>query len=297
MNVTWLYALGSVILVSVLSLLGIAVLWLRDERLERIVPLLVSLAVGALLGGAFVHIIPEVIEQTGDPRQVCLLVLGGFLIFFAIERYLHLRGSGGESPTTLQGAELHHETGGVRSYGYLNLWADGIHNFVDGIAIGAAYLTGPEVGVAATLAIVLHEIPQELGDMGILLHAGFDKRRALLFNLLSACAAIFGTIGALILGASIAGFAEWMLPLAAGGFIYLAAAELVPELQDERRVGKTLKQLAFLIAGIGLMFVVDQIKPDHAHSHGENPAPGETRSVQSDSHPEAGDPRAGFPAQ
>ncbi|HXT56191.1 MAG TPA: ZIP family metal transporter [Candidatus Eisenbacteria bacterium] len=145
---------------------------------------------------------------------------------------------------------------GVHPVGYMNLVADGAHNFIDGVIIGASYAINLHVGLATTLAVVFHEIPHELGNFFVLLYAGFSKGKALFFNFLSALFAVLGTIISLLIGSSIADFSGVMLPLAAGGFIYIAGSDLVPELNKEATLSKSLVQLLAIGLGVGLMFLL-----------------------------------------
>jgi zinc and cadmium transporter len=175
---------------------------------------------------------------------VCWLVSG---LFFALEKFLRWR----------------HEhavpsNGHIRPFGYLNLIADGLHNFIDGLLIGASYLAGLRVGLATTLAVILHEIPQEIGDFGVLVQAGFTRTKALLFNLLSASVAIAGTVVALLIGQRIERFTAVMLPLAAGGFVYIAGSDLLPELNKDIDPTRSTIQLASMISGAALMMLLAQ---------------------------------------
>jgi zinc and cadmium transporter len=144
----------------------------------------------------------------------------------------------------------------LKPVGYLNIFADGLHNFVDGILIASSYLISTKIGLATTVAVILHEIPQEIGDFGVLLYSGFSKTKALLFNFLSATFAIAGAVVALILGDMSSDFSLVMLPVAAGGFIYIAGSDLIPELQHEVTVAKSVGQIAALACGVGVMMLM-----------------------------------------
>ena len=209
--------LASVVLVSLVSLVGLGALLLLP--LKSVVPILVALAAGALFGDAFIHLLPESFERL--PTFGPLLVLAGIFAFFILERLLRWR---------------HHHgavEGDPRPLGYMNLAGDGLHNLADGIIIAGAYLTNPAAGLATTVAVLLHEVPQEMGDFAILLHAGFSKRRAVAFNLLSASLAIVGAVVGLIAGSLAGGFVDLTLPIAAGAFIYIAGTDLLPELHED----------------------------------------------------------------
>jgi zinc and cadmium transporter len=245
MPVLWLYALGSVILVSLISLIGVITIPISEKKLKSLVFVLVSLATGALFGDAFIHLLPQAFRDSTSRVGPSAYVLLGIFTFFILEKFLRWR-----HEHVLQYANsLHH-------LGIMNLVADGLHNMIDGMLIGASYLVGVKIGVATTLAVVLHEVPQEIGDFGILLHAGYSRRRALLYNYLSASVAVLGTIFALTIGSGAKSFSSFMLPLTAGGFIYIAGSDLMPELHKENAIAKSLVQLVALSAGVGLMLLL-----------------------------------------
>jgi zinc and cadmium transporter len=242
MSRAWFYAIASVIVVSLVSLIGIIAMAVNEQRLRRMIFILVSLATGGLFGDAFIHLLPESFGKSGATVKPSVYVLIGIFAFFILEKFLRWR----HEHSLVSGSHIH-------PVGYLNLFADGLHNLIDGMLIGASYLVSWPVGLATTLAVILHEIPQEIGDFGILLQAGFSKTRALLFNYLSAATAIIGTIIALSVGSRVENFSTTMLPLTAGGFIYIAGSDLIPELNKEVNLTTSLAQLAAMMAGVGLM--------------------------------------------
>lgn len=211
-SVTWFYALTSVLCVSLLSLIGVLFISISERRLKQIIFVMVSLAVGGLFGDAFIHLLPESFEKSGTKLEASLYVLAGLFAFFILEKFLLWRHQ--------HVLESDHP---IHPVGYKNLVADGVHNFIDGMIIGASYLVSLPVGIATTMAVVFHEIPHELGNFFVLLYAGFTKAKALFFNFLSALCAILGTIISLLVGSTVENFSALMLPLAAGGFIYIAA--------------------------------------------------------------------------
>ena len=239
----WLGALLSVTLISLLSLVGAVTFLVRREALDRIVPFLVSVAVGAMLGSAFFHLLPEIAIGGFTPRHGAL-VLGGVLLFFLLERFIG----------THEHGHSHHAK--VAPYAWLNLTGDALHNFADGLIIAAAWAQGPAVGIATTGAVALHEIPQELGDVGILLSAKLSLKKALLLNLGTGFVALIGCVLGLALGNRVAGFHEAVLGITAGGFIYIAAADLMPELHRERRFPAAALQMACLAIGVAAMYLV-----------------------------------------
>jgi zinc and cadmium transporter len=233
------YAILSVIVVSLVSLIGVFTLSLKEERIRKYMFILVSLAVGALLGDAFIHIIPEAFEVSANATTTALCIIAGILIFFIIEKFLHWHH---------HGEDLEHDH--VHPVGKLILISDGVHNLIDGIIIGAAYLVSIEVGVATTIAVILHEIPQEIGDFGVLLHAGYSKQKALWFNFLSALSAIVGVVIALVIGENSNVFINSILPIAAGGFIYIALSDLIPELNKIKSGKQSIYQILVVIIGV-----------------------------------------------
>lgn len=235
-------ALLSVIVVSLVSLVGVFFLSRKEGVMRKYIFLLVSLAVGALLGDAFIHLIPEAFEYFSDPLWPSLLVIGGILLFFVLEKFMHWHHHGDDT-----------ETHGVHPVGKLILLSDGVHNFIDGIIIGISFMASVPLGIATTVAVILHEIPQEIGDFAVLLHAGYSRKKALLLNFLSALAAVVGVVAAFVLGEAGESVAQWVLPLAAGGFIYIALSDLIPELHKTKKVTHSVLQLLALILGILLM--------------------------------------------
>lgn len=246
----YLYAFLSVLVVSGVSLIGVSTLSLKAARLHSVLFVFVALAVGALLGDAFFHLLPEAFEETENTAITSFLILTGLLLFFWLEKLLHWHhGHHGDI------SEIEHEDAGVKPLGKLILFSDGLHNFLDGLVIGASYLVSMEIGIATTIAVVLHEIPQEIGDFGVLLHAGYSKGKAILYNFISALLAVVGVLVVIVVGESAANFIGWVLPFAAGTFIYIAAADLVPELHKQRGSNTALEFVAILI-GIGAMYVL-----------------------------------------
>lgn len=248
MDIAQLYALISVIAVSLISLIGIIGLSMRESFLRKNLFLLVSLAVGALFGDVFIHLLPHAHEELPGKVAVPFFVLLGIVIFFVLEKFLRWQHVHGVHETDDQADT-------TKPVGPLVLIGDAVHNFIDGIIIGGSFLVNIEVGFATTLAIALHEIPQEIGDFALLIHAGYSKRRALLLNFLSGLIAIIGTVGVFVF-ASVEGIIPALAALAAGGFIYIAGSDLVPELHKNGKVGQSFQQLIAILVGIGLMFAL-----------------------------------------
>lgn len=243
MITTSLFSLGSVLIVSAISLIGIFTLSLRDSFIKGITFVLVGIATGALLGDAFIHLIPESLEEAANPTILALTIIAGILIFFVLEKFLHWHHHQG-----LEGSEPE-----IHPVGKMILVSDGVHNFVDGLIIAASYLVSIEVGVATTIAVILHEIPQEIGDFGVLLHAGYTKTKALFYNFVSALFAVLGASVALLLGGATETFTAWLIPIAAGGFIYIALTDLIPELHKTKSLRHSALQLLAVMFGVAAM--------------------------------------------
>ncbi len=239
----WAYALASVILVSLVAFVGIFTLSVRMERLKKVLMWLVSFAAGGLLGGAFIHLLPEAAGEFGFGAQTSLYILGGIVTFFVLEKFIHWRHC--HEPTSKEHPH---------PFAYMNLIGDGVHNFIDGLIIAASYMLSVPVGVATTIAVILHEIPQEIGDFGVLVHGGFSRNRALLMNFLTALTAVAGAVVGLLLGGVMENTGAFLLPFAAGGFIYIAGSDLIPELNKRVCGEKAVPQLVFLVLGILIMY-------------------------------------------
>ena len=244
------YSFASVLLVSAISFAGVFTLTLRDKLLKSLIFVLVSMSAGALFGDAFLHLIPEAFGE-GDSKLVALAVVAGIMLFFILEKFLAWRHSHGSDEETLESARAHDHT--VKSLGPIVLFADAVHNFIDGVVIAASFLVSTEVGIATVLAVVLHEIPQEIGDFGLLLHSGYSRGKALFYNFLSALTAIIGAALVFMLGGGVERALPFLLAFTAGGFIYIAGADLVPEIQKTKESKKSLVQVLCMIFGVGLM--------------------------------------------
>lgn len=238
-----LYSLISILLVSIISIIGITVFFTKDKHLPNILLFFISFSAGALLGDAFIHLLPEAMES--GINFVPLAVISGILAFFILEKIIHWRHC--HLPTT---KEHHHPLA------TMNLVGDAFHNFLDGIIIATSYVVSIPLGVATTLAVLLHEIPQEVGDFGVLLYAGYTKKKALIMNFLISLTALFGGVVGLFLSKSITAFSSIMVAFTAGGFIYIATSDLIPEMKKDIGIKKTSIQLIGLLLGIGIMLLM-----------------------------------------
>lgn len=232
-----------------ISLIGVFFLSLREDLLKKYIFIFISVAVGALLGDALIHLIPEAFENSNNITLTSVLVIAGVLFFFILEKFLHWHHHGEDQ-----------NDNHIHPAGKLILFSDGVHNFMDGIIIGASFLVSVPVGIATTIAVILHEIPQEIGDFAVLLHSGYSKKRALWLNFLSALTAIFGTALVFIIGGVAENASFWFLPLAAGGFIYIAVADLIPELHKTKEIKHSLMQIVAVMAGVLAMVALTYLE-------------------------------------
>ncbi len=245
----YIYSFISVLVVSLVSFIGALALSFREETLKKYLFVFISLAVGALLGDAFIHLIPEAFEASGNAVLTSVLFIAGILFFFALENFLHWHHHGEDQ-----------EENHIHPVGKLVLFSDGIHNITDGIIIGASFLVSAPVGIATTLAVIMHEIPQEIGDFAVLIHSGYSKRKALWLNFLSAISAFLGLAAVLFIDQLEGIVSVWCLPIAAGGFIYIAIADLIPELHKTKEARHSALQLITVILGVLAMYALTYLE-------------------------------------
>ena len=235
------YILLATFIISLISFVGVICLALKENILNKILLVLIGLSAGALMGGAFLHLLPEAVEKSTG-LDVYLFVLTGFILFFLIEKVLHWR-------------HCHKGECDVHTFQYMNLVGDSIHNFIDGMIMAASFVVSVPLGITTTIAISTHEIPQEIGDFGVLLYGGFSKRRAITLNFVVALTAVLGGIVGYFVSNLIENIVLFILPFAAGGFIYIAATDLVPEIRKELDMRKYMATLLVFICGILIMWV------------------------------------------
>ena len=245
----WFNAVLAGLLVAGVSWVGSFTFLIKPEVLQKYLHYLVSLSVGVLLGDAFIHLLPEAIEHTGDPERVMQFALLGIFIFFLLEKIV--RHHHGHPPL-----ENHPETeGSIKPFAKLNLYGDALHNFIDGSLIAGSFLVNPTAGWLTTLAIVVHELPQEIGDVGALVYGGYTPKRALWYNFLSALSCVAGVVFLLTVGMGFEEETVYFLPVSAGAFIYIAASDLIPELQKKNlSVLQHIKQA--LLIGVGIVSIL-----------------------------------------
>lgn len=238
---TFIWILVSVVIISLFAIIGVFFLYMREEKLKKILLVLVAFSAGALLGGALLHMIPKTLTMETSINTFLLLLLG-FSFFFLLENVLKWR-------------HCHDAKCDIHTFTYMNLVGDAIHNVTDGLIIAASFAASIALGFATTLAVAFHEIPQEIGDFGVLVYGGFEKRKALIYNYASAITIIPGAIVGYLLSIYITQFIQFMLPIAAGGFIYIAASDLIPELRKETSLKKSVLIFAVFLMGIVLMYI------------------------------------------
>jgi zinc and cadmium transporter len=234
--------------VCLISLVGIFTLAIREKFLAKILFSLIGFSAGALIGSAFLHILPEALAGRAEDQAVYSWVILGIVIFFLMERYLYWR---------------HCHEGGceIHAFSYLNLVGDGLHNFIDGIAIAAAFIVSRNLGLVTTVAIILHEIPQELSDFGVLVYGGFSKKKALFYNFVSALTAMLGAVTGYFISGLALGSLNFILPLTAGGFIYIAASDLIPQIHKEKDLERSSWAFVAFLLGIILMALFKFLLP------------------------------------
>lgn len=246
-----LWILVSTFAISLIAWIGLLTLALNEELLQKILLPLVAFAAGTLLGGAFLHLLPETVARRGEALSSYVWILAGFAIFLLLEQFIHWHHchrvpSQHKTPVT-----------------YLILLADAIHNFIGGLAIGGSFLASVNTGLITWLAAAAHEVPQELGDFGILVHGGWRKRTALVYNFVSALTVVAG--GLVAYGLSRRFDTTFLLPFACGNFVYIACSGLIPEIKEAASFGKALLRFAAFAAGILLLLAVKVVAGMHGH--------------------------------
>lgn len=237
-----IYAVIANLVVSLCSLLGVFSLSVKKEKLDSLLIYFVALSAGTLMGAAFLHLIPEATEVVGVQMTNITLIMA-FISFFLVEKLLHWHHHHAFS----------HDT---HTLGYMNLVGDSLHNFLDGMILAATFYTNIGLGITTTLAVILHEIPQEIGDFGVLLHSGFSIKKALTANLLVALTAVLGGIIASIWISQVSLVSPYITAFAAGGFVYISTSDLLPEIRKEDRTSRSWSTFLVFLFGILLMVLL-----------------------------------------
>jgi len=245
-------------IVSFFSLSGIWALSVKEKTLHKVLFVLVAFSAGSILGAACLDLLPEAVEL-GEESSVFVYVTLGFLLFFFLERFIYwYHGHGHEADISTEVAGR----SGMKVLAYLNLVGDGIHNFTDGMVIAVSYLVGFPVGLAATIAVIFHELPQEMGDYGILVYAGFKRATAIALNFVASLTVVVGGVFASFFIEAATAASGMLIALSAGGFIYLAASELIPELHKEKDFEKSVIQFIIFLLGIVLIWSLGIVFPE-----------------------------------
>lgn len=242
MTLTLLYIVFATFSISALSLVGAFFLANSEELLNKLLMYLIGLSTGTLLGGAFLHLLPESIEAL-EASNALLITLISFVGFFMLEKILHWR-------------HCHDAECSEHTFGYINLVGDAIHNFIDGLLIAGAFVVSPSLGLITTVALVFHEIPQELGDFAVLVYSGISRQKALLYNFFVALTSVLGGILGYFLTIYIDGVVSYLLPIAAGGFIYISTSDLLPELRSDTNRKRSVLTFLLFVCGLVLMFLL-----------------------------------------
>ena len=237
-----MYIILTTFAIALIAFIGVFALAMKEQLLNKILIILVSLSAGALMGGAFLHLLPEAIEKS-ENTDILIFVLVGFVLFFIIEKVLHWR-------------HCHKGKCDVHTFHYMNLIGDAVHNFIDGLIISASFIISIPLGLTTTIAIAAHEIPQEIGDFGVLIYGGFEKKKAIVLNFVVALTVVIGGVVGYFLSKSIEQVAVYLLPFAAGGFIYIAATDLVPEIKKELNIKKSMATIFVFVCGILIMWLI-----------------------------------------
>jgi zinc and cadmium transporter len=229
-------------LITLCVWIAVLFMFFKKEISDKILIFLVSLSAGALMGGAFLHLLPEAAEVI-DIHLLFEIFLISFIAFFLIEKVLHWR-------------HCHKANCQVHTFGYMNLVGDSIHNFIDGLVIASVFMVDFRLGIATTIAVAIHEIPQEIGDYGVLIYAGFRRKIALILNYVVALTVVFGGIVGYFLFSYLENILPYLMPFAAGGFVYIAASDLMPEIKKESNLKKSIISFFVFIIGIAIMYLV-----------------------------------------
>lgn len=238
------YSLLAVFFVSLISFIGIFTLSFKKEKLKNILIYFISFSAGSLFGDVFFHLLPEAIEEKFT-INISLFIILGIVSSFILEKILSWRHC--HLPIT-----KNH----IHCFAYMNLWGDFFHNFIDGLAIAASYLVDFKTGVATSLAVIFHEIPQEIGDFGVLVYGGFKPKKALFINFLTSFSAFFGVIVGLLLNRYLENINSFLLPFSSGNFIYIAGTDLIPELHKEGKIKEGIKQIIAFLVGVFIMYLL-----------------------------------------
>ncbi|MBN2087355.1 ZIP family metal transporter [Candidatus Peregrinibacteria bacterium] len=255
MSQIWIYTMISVLIVSLISFVGLLIIVFKQKDLKKFLLFMVSFAAGAMLGDVFIHLLPELIESGEFDMFSSVYILGGIILFFIIEKIIHWR------HCHLSATKDH-----IHPLAFMNLVGESVHNFIDGVLIAGSFMLSIPVGIATSIAVILHEIPQEMGDFGILLHSGMKVKKALLLNFLVALTAVLGALSILLIGLDQHQVIGSVIPITIGGFLYIANTDLIPELHKDVKISNSIIQLISFLIGVAIMFAILYL-PFHGHAH------------------------------
>lgn len=243
-----LSSIAAVTLISLISLSGVVLLGFGERFIRKWMMIFVSFSTGAIFGNVLLHMLPEMAENHDTFRRSMVIMLCGIIVSFILEKIIHWH--------HCHSVDHQHTHDHVHPVGILALIGDGIHNIVDGVLIASTFYVSTPLGIATTIAVALHEIPQEIGDFSILLHSGFRRATALLVNLLTGLTAVLGAVLVIVLQGTVPDISVWILPFAAGNLLYIAGVDLLPELHKDVRMRQAILQLIGFTAGIGLLYAL-----------------------------------------
>jgi len=254
-----LYPIIAAFIVSLVSVVFAIPFLIKKKISKKVLLFLLSISVGVLLATVFLNFLPEAFGHGHESSlSIALFIILGFLVMFVIEKFVHWHHN-----KKCEDGECGH--GHAYNLAPVNLVGDGIHNFIDGLVIAGAFAVNVSLGIAATISIIFHEIPQEIADFGVLLFSGLSRKKALLFNFFSALTAIVGTIVGVFLVGTVQGFTEFIVPFAAGNFVYIAASNLTPQLHRHCGLKDSLIHILAIILGVGIIILVSVLAPEHVH--------------------------------
>ena len=239
--------------ISLLSLIGILTLSIKQDTLHKILMILVAYSAGTILGAALFDLLPEAVELV-DKALVFPLIASGFVFFLVLERLIYWYHGHGHVHEFKNSDDSLSE-----GFAYLNLLGDFIHNFIDGMIIAASFANSFSVGIASAIAVAFHELPQEMGDYGILVYAGIERRKAIIYNFAAALSVVVGGIFGSFFITVVEELSGWMIAFSAGAFIFLSASELIPEMHEEKDRGKAVIQLLVLLLGMASIYALGLI--------------------------------------
>ncbi len=253
-----LYTIVATLLISLLSLVGIFTLSLSEARLHRILNFLIAYSAGTILGASLFDLMPEAVELV-EEHIVFPLIAFGFVFFLFLERGLYWYHGHGHTHEISEHED--HEMGQTKSFAYLNIIGDFVHNFIDGMIIAASFINGVTVGIASSIAVAFHELPQEMGDYGILVYAGLDQKKALWYNFAAALSIVVGGVFGSFFISMVEELSGWMVAFSAGAFLFLSASELIPEIHDDNDWKKSLIHVVILVLGMLTIYSLGFIFP------------------------------------